>query len=95
MVHGGAYMPLRRMLSGMSIHIQYERADFSVVVKARREPPNRWRWEIYRAGRKSTVEQSQMFFPTMAAAHKAGKEALARLFAKLEIGDSAPDRDRS
>jgi hypothetical protein len=63
---------------------RFERDDFSVVVKSRGQPPNPWRWEIYRAGRSSAVEQSATFFPTMTAAHKAGKEALARLFKKFE-----------
>jgi hypothetical protein len=69
----------------MSIAIRYEPTDFSVVVKSRGKPPNPWKWEIYRAGRLSAVEQSSVFFPTMAAASKAGKEALAQLFKKLRI----------
>jgi hypothetical protein len=56
---------------------EYEREDFSVVVKDRGQPPNRWKWEIYRAGRSSAVEQSATLFPTMSAAHRAGKEALS------------------
>jgi hypothetical protein len=75
-------MPSRLVVSGMLD--EYEQDDFSVVVKSRGQPPNRWRWEIYRAGRSSAVEQSATFFPTMTAAHKAGKDALARLFKKLE-----------
>ena len=71
------------MLSGM--FTQNEWTDFSVVVKSRRKPPNPWRWEIYRAGRSSAIAQSSEFFPTMAAANKAGKEALAELFKKLGI----------
>jgi hypothetical protein len=31
------------------------------------------------------VEQSSVFFPTMAAASKAGKEALTQLFKKFHI----------
>jgi hypothetical protein len=62
----------------------YEREDFSVVVKDRGQPPNRWKWEIYRAGRSSAVEQSATFFSTMSGAHRAGKAALSRLFKKLE-----------
>ena len=42
-----------------------------------------WRWEIYRAGRASAVEQSLTFFPTMAEASRAGKEALKQLMDKL------------
>jgi hypothetical protein len=73
------------MFRGMSKGIRYEPADFSVVVKNRGQPPNPWRWEIYRAGRSNAVEQSSVFFPTMAAANKAGKEAFAQLFKKLRI----------
>jgi hypothetical protein len=69
----------------MSIYIRYEPTDFSVVVKSRGKPPNPWRWEIYRAGRSNAVEQSSVYFPTMAAANKAGKEALAQLLKKLRI----------
>ena len=71
----------------VAMSIDYERDDFSVVVKDRGQPPNRWRWEIYRAGRSSAVEQSATLFPTMTAAHKAGKEALSRLFKQLENPD--------
>jgi hypothetical protein len=67
------------------MYIRYERTDFSVVVKSRGKPPNPWRWEIYRAGRSNALEQSAVFFPTMAAANKAGKEALTQLFKKLQI----------
>ena len=74
---------VRHMLSGM--FTQNEWTDFSVVVKSRRKPPNPWRWEIYRAGRSSAIAQSSKFFPTMAAANKAGKVALAELFKKLGI----------
>jgi hypothetical protein len=82
-------VPVRDMFRGMSISMRYEPVDFSVVVKDRGQPPNRWRWEIYRAGRSSAVEQSTVLFPTMTAARKGGKEALARLFKKFE----APDFD--
>jgi hypothetical protein len=66
-----------------------EREDFAVVVKSRGQPPKPWRWEIYRAGRSSAVEQSAIFFPTATAAHKAGKEALSQLFKKLEDPNSS------
>jgi hypothetical protein len=65
--------------------MRYEQTDFSVVVKSRRLPPNPWRWEIYRAGKSNAVEQSSVFFPTMTAASKAGKVALAQLFERLQI----------
>jgi hypothetical protein len=57
--------------------------DYSVVVKRRAPPPNSWRWEIYRAGRNSAIEQSPVYFQTMAAASRAGKEALKQLLDKL------------
>jgi hypothetical protein len=58
-----------------------DHTDYSVVVK--RRAPESWRWEIYRAGRGSPVDQSVIFFSTMTAANKAGKEALKQLFDKL------------
>ena len=60
-----------------------DQTDYSVVVKHRAPPPKSWRWEIYRAGRASAVEQSATFFPTMTAASRAGKEALKQLLDKL------------
>ena len=80
-----AGMPGQLWRAAMSTH--YEREDFSVVVKDRGQPPNRWRWEIYRAGRSSAVEHSATLFPTMTAAHRAGKKALLQLFKKLEDPD--------
>ena len=50
--------------------------DFSVVVKHRAPPPKSWRWEIYRAGRKSPIEQSKVLFDSMTEARRAGKVAL-------------------
>jgi hypothetical protein len=50
--------------------------DFSVVVKNRANPPKPWRWEIYRAGRTSPIEHSEIYFESMSAASRAGKEAL-------------------
>jgi hypothetical protein len=60
----------------------FERDDYSVVVKKRANAPRPWRWEIYRAGRTSPVEQSAVYFETMATAHRAGKEALALFLGK-------------
>jgi hypothetical protein len=50
--------------------------DYSVVVKYRAKPPSPWRWEIYCAGRKNSIVNSSIYFPTMASANRAGKEAL-------------------
>jgi hypothetical protein len=61
----------------------FDNTDYSVVVKNRAAPPNSWRWEIYRAGRSSPIKQSPVFFPTMAAASKAGKAELKQLLTKL------------
>jgi hypothetical protein len=57
--------------------------DYSVVAKLRAPPPHSWRWEIYRAERRSPIEQSSVYFDTMAAASRAGREALKQLLDKL------------
>src|ERR1700681_618417 len=56
-----------------------EQPDFSVVVKNRASPPKPWRWEIYRAGRNSPIEHSEVFFESVAEATRAGKVALQSL----------------
>jgi hypothetical protein len=56
-----------------------ESSDFSVVVKLRAQPPNPWRWEIYRAGRLSPILQSPELFDSMTVANKAGHRALKLL----------------
>jgi hypothetical protein len=60
-----------------------DETDYSFVVKRRAPPPNSWKWEIYRAGRTSPIEQSSVYFETMATASRAGKEALKQLLDKL------------
>jgi hypothetical protein len=57
--------------------------DFSVVVKDRAPLPKPWRWEIYRAGRKSPIECSKVFYETFEAAHRAGKDALKELLTEF------------
>ena len=84
-VLGGALMLFRFMFGAMIS--RFEQSDFSLVVTDRGQPPNRWRWEIYRAGRPSAVEQSTTLFPTMTAAHRVGKKALLQLFKKLDDSD--------
>ena len=54
----------------------FEHDDFSVVVKIRSNPPKPWRWEIYRAGRRSPVSYSAVHFETITEAKLAGKKAL-------------------
>jgi len=58
--------------------------DFAVVVKNRARPPKPWRWEIYRAGRGSPIEQSAVYFETMAGANRAGKTALKLLLSEYQ-----------
>jgi hypothetical protein len=70
--------PGERVVTG-----KFDRTDYSVAVKSRGTPPNQWKWEIYRAGRPSSIKQSPVSFPSMAMANKAGKEALKRLLEKL------------
>ena len=69
------------MLWGMTMPI--EQTDYSVAVKRRAPPPNSWRWEIYRAGKRSPVEQSSVYFQSMTMAGRAGKEALKQLLDRL------------
>jgi hypothetical protein len=56
--------------------------DFSVVVQCQALPPKPWRWEIYRVGRKSPIEFSEVFFGTIAEARRAGGKALASLLSE-------------
>jgi len=60
-----------------------EHEDFSVVVKNRAPPPKSWRWEIYRAGRSSPIEQSKVFFESATEANRAGKAALRLLLGEF------------
>jgi hypothetical protein len=65
------------------MNLLFDQSDFSVVVKNRAPPPKAWRWEIYRAGRKSPIEYSSVYFETMTAANKAGKDALKLLLTEF------------
>ena len=58
--------------------------DFSVVVKNRAHPPKPWRWEIYRAGRTSPIEHSQVYFESMSEANRAGKAALKQMLSEFQ-----------
>jgi hypothetical protein len=58
--------------------------DFSVVVKNRAHPPKPWRWEIYRAGRTSPIEHSQIYFESMSEASRAGKAALKLMLSEVQ-----------
>jgi hypothetical protein len=50
-----------------AMSILFDQTDFSVVVKNRAPPPKPWRWEIYRAGRKSPIECSSVLYETVEA----------------------------
>jgi hypothetical protein len=63
--------------------LHYLRTDYSVVVKNRAPPPKAWRWEIYRAGNAGPIKLSSIYFDTVAAAKRAGTEALKKLLDKL------------
>ena len=65
-----------------------DQIDFSVVVKHRAAPPKQWRWEIYRAGRRTPIERSSVRYETVSAAKRAGREALKQLltWGKADIG---------
>ncbi len=62
--------------------------DFSVVVKNRGRPPSPWKWEIYRAGRKSPIKQSEVYFSTVTEANRAGRKALTVFLS--EFHEEAP-----
>ena len=57
----------------------FDCTDFSVVIKSKARAPKPWRWEIYRAGRTSPIEHSEVFFECVAEATRAGKVALQSL----------------
>jgi hypothetical protein len=59
-----------------------EHPGFSVVVKSRAKPPKQWKWEIYRAGRNSPIQQSVACFETMSEASRVGKAALKLLLSE-------------
>jgi hypothetical protein len=80
-----APLAMRAIEGSEALSMGHDRSDFSVVVKSRGKPPTPWRWEIYCAGRASPVERSTEFYPTTAAASRAGKAALAQLLRKLQV----------
>jgi hypothetical protein len=63
--------------------------DFSVVVKSRSQPPKPWRWEIYRAGRKSPIQSSEVYFETVAEAKRAGKKALQLFLSEYHVSNQS------
>jgi hypothetical protein len=69
----------------MASNQDFELVDYSVVVKGHARLVGRWRWEIYRAGRKTPIDRSADQFATIGAANRAGKEALRSLLNTLGI----------
>jgi len=61
---------------------QTDPPDFSFVVKSMAKPPKQWRWEIYRAGRVSPIQQSPVCFESVSEASRAGKAALKLLLSE-------------
>ncbi len=66
--------------------------DFSVVVKNRAQPPKPWRREIYRAGRKSPIQYSEVYFEIVAEAKRAGKKALHLFLSEYHAEEGAHKR---
>lgn len=52
--------------------------EYSLAIKNRGTAAKPWRWEIYAAGKRKPVRQSE-FFATMSETTRAGKAALAEL----------------
>ena len=67
----------------MTQNLEYERRDYSMVVKNTGWPVKPWRWEIYRAGNARAIKKSTLHYETMQSARQAGKEALKVLLDKL------------
>ncbi len=57
--------------------------DFSIVIGNPPLRPDAWHWEIYRLGRKTSIQRSSAAFKTMAAADAAGKAAFRRLMVEF------------
>jgi hypothetical protein len=66
-----------------------EHPDFSVVVKNSGRPSSPWKWEIYRAGRKSRIKQSEICFSTVTEANRAGRKALSLFLSEFHDDDVA------
>jgi hypothetical protein len=62
--------------------VMLEHSDFSVVAKNRGPSPKPWRWEIHRAGRRSPIACSAVYFETVTQAKRAGAMALTSLLSE-------------
>jgi hypothetical protein len=68
---------------GQIMNRLFDPQDYAVVVKLRSNTSTPWKWEIYCAGKRLPVAQSETFFATRGAASSAGKEALNQLLERL------------
>jgi hypothetical protein len=88
MLRRGAVSASRRILKAPPVPSispkQIDPPDFSVAVKSRAKPPKQWKWEIYRSGRTSPIQQSEVCFETMSEATRAGKTALKLLLSEYQ-----------
>ncbi|RKE65772.1 hypothetical protein DFP91_5815 [Pseudorhodoplanes sinuspersici] len=73
-----------------------QHTDFSVVVKNKARLPRPWRWEIYRAGRRTPIGHSDVYFETASEARQAGEKALKLLLSGVPnvavLGYSVTDK---
>ncbi|MBL8893602.1 MAG: hypothetical protein JNJ53_03310 [Rhizobiales bacterium] len=63
----------------------FEQNDYSVVVKSHARLVGKWRWEIYRAGRKTPIRRSEYDFATIGTASRDGRDALNVLLRQLNF----------
>jgi hypothetical protein len=61
---------------GMQESIEFDLADYAVIVKIRGSGNKPWKWEITAPGKKQPVRQSTESFDSMSTALRAGREAL-------------------
>ena len=64
---------------------ELEQDDYSVVVKSHARVIGKWRWEIYRAGRKTPISRSPYDFSTIGKANRDGRDALSVLLKQLNL----------
>jgi hypothetical protein len=62
----------------MENDVEFDAADYSVIVKNRGPATKPWKWEITAAGKSRHIQQSAESFESMSAAMRAGKAALRR-----------------
>src|SRR5690348_10297391 len=81
---GGSYDRLGRLRRHWPRQELLEHFDFCVVVKCSEPHSASWKWEIYRAGRTSAIEQSDSAFGSITEANDAGKKALKTFLSEFQ-----------